>query len=115
MEFTHQANPVRVKALAIVELTVDGHCGGHLAKLSDGSRYHVTAAMEARHAPVIGDYIVTQEDGYVYVNPKDVFERKYSAIPKPVSNVYSDAACVFRYCPAPEVCQRLGCAHKRGI
>lgn len=33
--------------------------------------------MTARMVPNVGDYYVKQEDGYVYINPKDVFERKY--------------------------------------
>lgn len=80
MEFTHVANPVRVFARKIVGLTVEPNCGGYMAKLSDDSKFHIDAAMCARHTPFAGDYLVTQEDGYVYVNPKDVFERKYSAV-----------------------------------
>ena len=34
--------------------------------------------MIARYVPKTGDYLVTQEDGYIYVNPREVFERKYS-------------------------------------
>ena len=33
--------------------------------------------------PVAGDYVVTQEDGYQYLNPKEVFERKYSPVGAP--------------------------------
>ena len=33
--------------------------------------------MCARMIPQVGDYWVIQSDGYVYLNPKDVFERKY--------------------------------------
>lgn len=33
--------------------------------------------MMARYTPVVGDYWVVQEDGYIYLNPRDVFERKY--------------------------------------
>ena len=37
-----------------------------------------TEKMCARMTPVKGDYWVTQlHDGYHYLNPKDVFERKY--------------------------------------
>jgi hypothetical protein len=78
MEFTHIANPVSVNARQIVgvHLALDGMNVG----FSDGSFHMLNAAQISRHTPVIGDYIVTQEDGYVYVNPKDVFERKYSPI-----------------------------------
>lgn len=108
MDLTHVANPVRVNARAIVEVATDNHCHGFMATLSDGSRFHITAAMSVRHTPVVGDYIVTQEDGYVYLNPKDVFERKYSAIPKPAVDVYSHPDCVFNYCPSPNICKRGG-------
>jgi hypothetical protein len=37
----------------------------------------VSPEMCARYTPVIGDYYVVQSDGYAYVNPKEVFERKY--------------------------------------
>lgn len=36
--------------------------------------------MTARYVPKIGDYLVRQADGYLYLNPKDVFERKYSPV-----------------------------------
>lgn len=102
MEFTHTANPVRVNARQITKVLELGYL------LDDGSEYHPPFGSEARYSPVAGDYVVTQEDGYQYFNPKDVFERKYSAIPKPVVNVYSDVACVFQYCPTPNICQRGG-------
>lgn len=42
----------------------------------------VTAApeMTSRMTPIIGDYWVIQSDGYIYLNPKTVFERKYSPL-----------------------------------
>lgn len=39
-----------------------------------------TAGMLARMNPNVGDYWVIQEDGYVYLNPREVFRRKYSPI-----------------------------------
>lgn len=39
--------------------------------------FWLTREMLARYVPVIGDYVVVQADGYVYVNPRDVFLRKY--------------------------------------
>jgi hypothetical protein len=39
--------------------------------------------MMARFKPQPGEYWVRQADGYIYLNPKEVFERKYS--PKPQS------------------------------
>lgn len=42
-------------------------------------------AMISRHVPVAGDYYVIQSDGYVYINPKEVFEHKYSpAVDEPI-------------------------------
>lgn len=38
--------------------------------------------MISRFIPQAADYWVIQEDGYVYLNPKDVFERKYSKLPE---------------------------------
>ncbi|MGF7131926.1 hypothetical protein P3T40_003409 [Paraburkholderia sp. EB58] len=83
MKFTHQANPVRVNAKRIVELEERDDYSMDV-RLDEGngqfSAQHLTNVMLSRYKPVIGDYVVTQEDFYVYVNPKDVFERKYSAI-----------------------------------
>ena len=36
--------------------------------------------MTARYQPKIGDYLVRAEDGYEYLNPANVFERKYSEV-----------------------------------
>lgn len=36
------------------------------------------SGMIARYKPAIGDYLVRQPDGYFYINPKAVFERKYT-------------------------------------
>jgi len=77
---THRANPVSVIAATILEVTE--HANGNLMlRLSDGRNYEADTGMTVRYCPVVGDYLVTQEDGYEYLNPKDVFERKYSAIP----------------------------------
>lgn len=74
MELTHVANPVRVRALKIKECLELGYL------LEDDTVFHPPFGSEARYEPVEGDYVVTQEDGYQYFNPKDVFERKYSLI-----------------------------------
>jgi hypothetical protein len=80
MEFTHIANPVRVKGQVIAEVTSADDGYGTKLTLADGTNYVVSDSMTVRHYPVPGDYLVTQEDGYIYVNPKDVFERKYAAV-----------------------------------
>jgi hypothetical protein len=78
MQFTHTANPVRVNAATILDVT-EGPNGNLLLRLSDGRNYTADTSMTVRYYPVVGDYLVTQEDCYEYLNPKDVFERKYSA------------------------------------
>ena len=77
----YQANPVIVDAEEIVSV---GGClndgSVHLA-LRNGENFTADAGMVARINPVAGDYWVKQSDGYVYLNPKEVFERKYSQVP----------------------------------
>lgn len=73
----YRANPVIVKALAIkkvVESPTQGYFG---LELEDGALIEATPEMTARMRPVAGDYAVWQEDGYFYLNPKQVFEKKY--------------------------------------
>lgn len=76
---THTANPVRVNAATILEVSELG-TANLMLRLSDGRNYEADTSMTVRYCPVPGDYLVTQEDGYEYLNPKDVFERKYSEI-----------------------------------
>jgi|HubBroStandDraft_6_1064221.scaffolds.fasta_scaffold2638185_2 hypothetical protein len=74
------ANPVEVDAEKIVEVVspaTDDH--PMILKLESGKLYSPNAGMLARMTPVAGDYVVTQSDGYIYLNPKEVFERKYRA------------------------------------
>jgi hypothetical protein len=86
MEFTHIANPVRVEAAVIVDVDITGpipDCGVDIiVSLADGTQkdVHLSDEMVSRFIPGPGDYLVTQEDGYQYINPKAVFERKYRAI-----------------------------------
>ena len=88
MQFTHIANPVAVTAFRIEEVTDitnrEPGCGQSspelMLRLANGINYRADIAMTARYVPVPGDYVVRQADGYEYLNPKDVFERKYSKI-----------------------------------
>jgi hypothetical protein len=48
--------------------------------LDNGEEYYPLDEMMSRYTPIAGDYVVTQSDNYTYLNPKDVFERKYSLI-----------------------------------
>lgn len=81
----YQANPVSVEAHRIVSVgqLVDppnsAGCGYRDLALENGENVTATAGMLARTTPEPGDYWVIQEDGYVYLNPREVFERKYSA------------------------------------
>lgn len=51
---------------------------GLILTLEDGQKVNATPEMTARMLPTTGDYWVIQKaDGYIYLNPKDVFERKY--------------------------------------
>jgi hypothetical protein len=85
METTHIANPVSVQATRILDVTdvtdrsegSDQSSPDLMLRLEDGRNFKADAGMTARYTPVPGDYVVTQEDGYTYLNPKDVFERKY--------------------------------------
>lgn len=77
MKYT--ANPVEVDAhiiLSVGPILADGSM--HLA-LQNGENVTADKGMISRLIPQSGDYWVIQSDGYVYLNPKDVFERKYSA------------------------------------
>ena len=89
----YRANPVHIEAHRIVSVgpEVIEQIGvgtftlpvmrRHLA-LENGENVHATAEMLSRMTPEAGDYWVIQEDGYTYLNPRAVFERKYSLIPQ---------------------------------
>lgn len=73
------ANPVEVDAFWIAEVGSVNHLSQTIALvLENGERVLATKEMTARYLPQVGDYWVVQSDGYTYLNPKDVFERKYS-------------------------------------
>jgi hypothetical protein len=72
------ANPVEVDAFKITAVADHKYNDGIQLALDDGSIQVATAEMCSRMKPRIGDYWVVQSDGYVYLNPKEVFERKYS-------------------------------------
>ena len=75
------ANPVEVDAFVIESVNHPDERGKTLLGLTElGTRY-TTSDMTARMNPKVGDYFVVQSDGYADLNPKEVFERKYS--PKP--------------------------------
>lgn len=77
---THVANPVHVRAVQLVDFQKNDTTKNLYAFDAEGGRYTLTGEMLARYLPVPGDYLVTQDDGYQYINPREVFERKYQAI-----------------------------------
>ena len=74
----YQAKPVIVDALRIVSVGPRDEHGAARVALENGQNERADKGMLARFMPAAGDFWVTQADGYVYLNPKDVFERKYS-------------------------------------
>lgn len=91
------ANPVEVDAFEIKEVlraqqvkagnyspgdtmeTKDSVPPEFFCVLDDGSRRHATPGMCSRMTPKEGDFWVVQSDGYEYLNPREVFLRKYRA------------------------------------
>lgn len=71
------ANPVEVEAFKIALVRPDNLTGSIALRLEDGLWVNATKEMVSRMTPAVGDYWVKQSDGYVYLNPKEVFERKY--------------------------------------
>lgn len=81
----YQANPVIVDAYKIVSVgeprAHDGIAWWSVdLALENGENVTADYKMLARYTPSPGDYWVIQEDGYVYLNPREIFERKYSPI-----------------------------------
>lgn len=74
------ANPVEVEAFKIVHVQAMPDAEPPLARrimTEDGASRFAASEKLSRYIPVPGDYWVVQADGYEYLNPKDVFERKY--------------------------------------
>lgn len=80
------AKPVVVDAFTILKVHPLADQGGdfRVLELENGDLVQADKGMLARMTPEAGDYWVIQADGYVYLNPKDVFERKYE--PQAVRN-----------------------------
>ena len=77
---TYRAKPVEVEAFEIGHVGPEMVNGNRIVKLIGAGTAVATPEMLARYTPVEGDYWVIQGDGYEYVNPKAVFERKYSPV-----------------------------------
>jgi len=76
----YKANPVIVYAFKIVSVSPETGNGNMHIATDDGQNRQADAPMLSRYSPKAGDYWVIQSDGYEYVNPKEVFERKYSPV-----------------------------------
>jgi hypothetical protein len=76
----YQANPVIVDAYEITEVSEPNNKGSRLLRCQDYDIFEATAEMMSRMTPVVGDFWVVQSDGYVYLNPRDVFLRKYAPL-----------------------------------
>ncbi len=74
------ANPVEVDAFKIVSVGTQDEHGETPFATDDGKNRSADAGMTSRHPVLVGDYLVIQSDGYEYLNPKEVFERKYSEL-----------------------------------
>lgn len=62
-------------------------------ELENGEVVQVSGEMLARvHNPVIGHYVVTEDDGYRYLCACDVFDRKYQPFVEPPVPVEEPAA-----------------------
>jgi hypothetical protein len=72
------ANPVEVDAFVIETVHPPENNGKVMLDCSEGKRLFATPEMCSRMKPAAGDYFVIQSDGYAYLNPKEVFERKYT-------------------------------------
>lgn len=76
----YQANPVIVDAHIIIGVGPVTRHGEMQCALQNGESVTASKEMLARFIPDAGDYWVVQADGYIYLNPKDVFLRKYSPL-----------------------------------
>ena len=85
---TFVAKPVVVSA-EVIDSIVDlklSHKAGYasddyvIIMLINGEKVVLNQGQIARYVPIAGDYFIRQADGYEYVNPKDVFERKYELL-----------------------------------
>lgn len=79
--FKYRAKPVEVEAYEIVSVAEDKNPDGSLnVAISKGANVLASPEMLARITPQVGDYWIVQADGYVYLNPREVFLRKYEPI-----------------------------------
>lgn len=76
------ANPVIVDAYKITDIADKDIDLEYELTLENGEVVRAGIDKYIRCDPKIGDYWVIQSDGYIYLNPKEVFLRKYSPLEK---------------------------------
>jgi hypothetical protein len=74
----YRAKPIEVEAFRIARVGQPAHDDHVLIVTENDRTFLATPGMLARIQPKPGDYVVIQADGYTYLNPREVFERKYS-------------------------------------
>jgi len=82
-----QARPVPVDAFQIEKILPPVHDERVIVVCEQNRTFHATPAMLSRIEPKPGDYVVIQADGYVYLNPRDVFLRKYEPAAVPAQQI----------------------------
>lgn len=75
----YRAKPIIVEAFKITGVGASGQ-KGIPCTLENGQSVYASPGMIARMTPQPGDYWVIQSDGYIYLNPKAVFETKYEVV-----------------------------------
>ena len=94
------ANPVVVDAFEIVSIGAIDEDKNLMIELPYNVWNKCSLEMRSRYSPKIGDYWVVQSDGYIYLNPKEVFERKYH----PLGETKKENDC--EKCGAPSMSER---------
>jgi hypothetical protein len=69
--------PVEVQAFEIQVVGEPDADGNRLATCSEDRTFTITPEMTSRITLEPGLFVVIQADGYMYLNPPDVFYRKY--------------------------------------
>lgn len=76
--YEYFAQPVKVTAYLITEIRGREPNGNVRLTLENGDLVEALPDMTVRMQPQVGDYWVIQEDGYTYLNPRAVFQKKYA-------------------------------------
>lgn len=77
----YQANPVIVEAHTVISIDGPDICGYNHLLLDNETLLKLDDPIIPCTQPQIGDYVVTRANGHVSVEPKAMFEHKYSPLP----------------------------------